>query len=314
MRTFKNLHHSLFIAILTLGAGVALAQPKIPDLRGLRVHDEAHILSPGYVSSLEQKLAAYEDSTSNQIAVLTIPTLDGTPIEQFSLNVSEQWKLGQKGKDNGALLLIAVQDHQMRIETGYGLEGVLPDATCNEIIRNEIAPDFKRNDFDAGVDAGITAMIQAIGGEYVSSTDSSQGGNGFGEMTLKETALVSLFVFGILGLFTFIGLVTKGKGAWFLYIFLIPFYAAFPSAIFGWAVGKYILFSYLGGFLLLKLLVFRNKDWIKWQSKGGGGWSSGSGWMGGGGFGGGSWGGGGGGGGFSGGGGGFGGGGASGSW
>jgi uncharacterized protein len=154
-------------------------------------------------------------------------------------------------------------------------------------------------------------MIQAIGGEYVASPEDNGGANGFGEMTWKETALVSLFVFGILGLFTFLGLVSKGKVAWFLYIFLIPFYAAFPSAIFGWAIGRYILFGYLGGYLLLKLLVFRNKDWIKWQGKGGGGgWSSGSGWMGGGGS---SWGSGGGGG-FSGGGGGFGGGGSSGSW
>lgn len=314
MRTFKRiLFHSLFTTFLALVTSVAFGQPKIPDLWGLRVHDDAHILSTNYVTSLEQKLAAYEDSTSNQIAVLTIPTLDGTPIEEFSLSVVEQWKLGQKGKDNGALLLIAVEDHQMRIETGYGLEGVLPDATCSEIIRNEIAPNFRRNDFDAGVDAGITAMIQAIGGEYTASGDANNG-NGFERMTWKEQALVSLFVFGILGLFTFLGLASKGRVAWFLYIFLIPFYAAFPSALFGWAVGRYILMGYLGGYLLLKLWVFRNKDLIKWQSRGGGrGWSSGSGWMGGGG-----WGGGGGfsggGGGFSGGGGGFGGGGASGSW
>jgi uncharacterized protein len=118
------------------------------------------------VEALEAQLKAYEDSTSNQIAILTITSLDGESIEEYSLRVAEKWKLGQEIKTMACCYLIAVDDHKMRIEVGHGLEGVLTDALSNRIIRNEMAPAFRRADFDEGVSAAITAITKAIGGEY----------------------------------------------------------------------------------------------------------------------------------------------------
>ncbi|HNR72949.1 MAG TPA: TPM domain-containing protein, partial [Cyclobacteriaceae bacterium] len=111
-------------------SGWAVAQKPVPELWGTRVHDDARVLKQETVEALESQLKAYEDSTSNQIAILTISSLEGEVIEEYSLRVAEKWKLGQKDKDNGVLLLIAVDDHKMRIEVGHGLEGVLTDAQC----------------------------------------------------------------------------------------------------------------------------------------------------------------------------------------
>ena len=143
-----------------------LAQPAIPEHGGRWVHDEANLLSASAIAELEQILKAERDSTSNQIAVLIIPSLEGEPIENYTLKVAEKWKLGQEKKDNGALLFIAVNDRALRIETGYGLEGTLTDAVSSRINRNEIAPRFRQNDFDGGIKAGVIAIIQVIKGEY----------------------------------------------------------------------------------------------------------------------------------------------------
>jgi uncharacterized protein len=302
----------ILLAFMLVASGIR-AQKPLPELWGLHVHDEAKVLSQGTVDKLEAQLKAYEDSTSNQIAILIIQSLDGDPLEEYSLRVAEKWKLGQKEKDNGALLLISIDDHKMRIETGYGLEGALTDAMCSRIIRNELAPNFRRNDYDAGVVAGINAIVAAIGGEYsADDTDNSS----IEELGWKERVLLGMFIFGILGVFTFIGLFVPGCAGWFLYAFLVPFYAAFPVVVFGPTGGMITLGTYMIGFPILKTILSKT-PWGKTMAtkvgSGNGrgkGWSSGSGWLGGGGGGWSS----GGGGGFSGGGGSFGGGGSSGSW
>jgi uncharacterized protein len=144
------------------------AQLAVPEHGGRWVHDEAKVLSPATVAELEQILKAERDSTSNQIAVLIIPSLQGESLEEYSIRVAHQeWKLGQANKDNGVLLLISINDRLVRIESGYGLEGVLTDALSSRINRNEIAPYFRKGDFDNGVKAGVMAIIQAIKGEYV---------------------------------------------------------------------------------------------------------------------------------------------------
>lgn len=299
----------LIIAACLLLSVNILAQRALPELWGLHVHDEAHVLSQPKVDELEAKLKAYEDSTSNQIALLIIPSLDGEILEDYALRVAERWKLGQKAKDNGALLLIAVNDHKMRIETGQGLEGVLTDAICNRIIRNELAPAFRKDDYDGGITAGVTAMITAIAGEYSADEGDEISGN---ELGWKGLLMLGIFVFGILGLFTFAGIVTPGCAGWFLYAFLIPFYGIFTTALFGPTAGIYIVCTYLITFPILKVAL-KKTSWgqrvsKKMASSGvgrGTGWSSGSGWSSGGSSGGG---------GFSGGGGSFGGGGSSGSW
>jgi uncharacterized protein len=204
-----------------------------------------------------------------------------------------------------------VDDRKMRIEAGYGLEGVLTDALCSRIIRNEIAPYFRKDDYDGGVAAGIDAIIKGIGGEYIAD-DADE--DSVADLTWKEKLLLGAFVFGILGIFTFVGLIVPGCGGWFLYAFLVPFYATFPTILLGVKGGLTLLGVYMVVFPILKLML-RKTAWGERMSKKmgtgsgrGRSWSSGSGW--------GGWssGGGGGGGGFSGGGGSFGGGGSSGSW
>ena len=302
----------LFITTtLVLTSMVSISQRAIPALDGKRVHDEASVLSASTIQQLELQLKQFEDSTSNQIAILIIPSLDGDVIENYALRVAhDEWKLGQSKNDNGVLLLIAVDDRKMRIEVGYGLEGVLTDALCSQIIRNEMAPNFRRGDYNTGVVTAIYAMIRATQGEYIADDSSSEGAS----MSMKERVLLGLFVFGILGIFTYTGLASQGAIGWVLYFFLIPFYAIFPGAVLGYSLGLTALGIYVVAFPILKIL-FKKMGWSKnFSSSGssGSGWSSGAGWFWGSSSGGSSWGGGGGG--FSGGGGGFGGGGSSGSW
>lgn len=144
---------------------VIYAQPQIPTLKGW-ANDYTNTLSSEELNNLNQRLKAYEDSTSNQIVVLMINTLDDYPIEYFSHETAEQNKIGTKENDNGLLLLIVKDDKKLRIEVGYGLEGVIPDALASSIIRNVIVPHFKKNNFYEGIEAGINAIIAAIGGEY----------------------------------------------------------------------------------------------------------------------------------------------------
>ncbi|MBL0741801.1 TPM domain-containing protein [Chryseolinea lacunae] len=152
--------------LLLLLPMVLLGQRAIPEHGGQWVHDEAGILSAGGKAQIEAMLKAERDSTSNQIAVLIVPSLDGEAIEDYTLRVAEKWGIGQKSKDNGVLWFIAVNDRQLRIETGSGLEGVLTDAMSSRINRNEVAPFFRQQKYDEGVAAGVMAIIQTIKGEY----------------------------------------------------------------------------------------------------------------------------------------------------
>lgn len=188
------------------------AQLKVPELWGVRVHDEAKILSPPAVSGLEQLLKMHEDSTSNQIAILTIPTLNGYPMEDYTFKVAEEWNLGKANNDNGVLLFIAFEDRKARIEVGEGLEGVLPDAICNQIIRNEIAPHFRQSDYEGGIKAAVTAMVLAIGGEYQGDEGAQPSGRG-----RKGSIWTTLIILGII---IFISRITGGgrgnyrRGGW----------------------------------------------------------------------------------------------------
>ena len=145
--------------------GITWAQ-SIPEHGGRWVHDEAGILSPQTIGQLEALLKAERDSTSNQIAILLIKNLDGGDIDLFANKVFMEWKLGDEKKDNGILFLIAMEERQMRIEVGAGLEGVLTDIESSQINRNEVAPYFRRGEYEKGVVAGVFGIIQTIKGEY----------------------------------------------------------------------------------------------------------------------------------------------------
>ena len=297
------------------------AEAPIPFLSG-RIVDQAGVLSPPARDRIGSMLKAHEEASGNQIAVLTVPTLDGDSVDDYAVRVFEDWKLGQKDKDNGVLLLIVPAERRMRIEVGYGLEGTLTDAATSRVIRDLMAPRFREGNYDVGVEAGVTGVLQILEGRQPRDPEAdwaapaksriqlhSEGA----PMPLGMKILVSLFVFTIIGLFTFIGLVTPGGMGWFLYVFLIPFWSMFPMALFGSAVGLVTAAAHLLGYPLGKVLLSRTAWYRKakedFKTKGHariGGFTVGSGGSSSGGFSSG--------GGFSGGGGRSGGGGASGSW
>ena len=151
----------LCLCILPFSAGAF----DVPPVQGY-VNDFAGLLSPAAKSQIETFLRNFEASDSTQVVVVTVPNLQGEPIDMVALQIAEAWKIGQKGKDNGALLLIGKEDRKMRIEVGRGLEGRLTDLLAGRIVDNEIAPRFKKGDFEGGIAAGVNAIAQSVRGEY----------------------------------------------------------------------------------------------------------------------------------------------------
>jgi uncharacterized protein len=153
------------LAICALFASwFALADVAVPPLKA-RVIDLSATLSSQQQATLEQTLAAFESRKGSQIAVLIVPTTQPETVEQYAVRVEETWKLGRKGVDDGVLLVIAKNDRKLRIEVGYGLEGVLNDATAKRVIEEEITPRFKQGDFYGGITAGVERIIRVIDGE-----------------------------------------------------------------------------------------------------------------------------------------------------
>jgi len=149
------------VIVIVLLSGMAARALDVPALRG-RVNDYAGVMAPDQTRGLESQLAQFERDTGHQVAVLTIPTLDGEDIEGFSIRVAESWKIGKKGFDNGVILVVAVKDRRLRFEVGYGLEGVLPDAIASRIISDYIVPRFRAQDYSGGIVAGVDAVLKVI--------------------------------------------------------------------------------------------------------------------------------------------------------
>jgi uncharacterized protein len=287
---------ALYALLIASSAAHAL---EVPPLTG-RVVDLAQVLPPPTASQLSERLQAHEAKTTNQVAVLIVPSLEGEPLFDFSQRVATTWKLGQKGTDNGALLLVAIKDRKVRIEVGYGLEGALTDARSAQIIRNEIVPRFRAGDYAGGVTAGVDAILKTIEGTYQApdrpagpaQTDDRIGG------VLFAVIIGVMIGLALSRVHRFLGAAAGGGISFLAAPWLVPALLAGLASL-----GLVALFSALsrstgrgrhGG--------FPADDWISYSSRGGG-WGQG-------GFGG-SFGGSGG---FSGGGGDFGGGGASGDW
>ncbi len=163
------------LALLPLAARAQTIPPR-PDPPRL-VNDLAGLLQPEQVLALEQKLVAYNDSTSSQIAVVTIPSLDGNDIADYSQKLYESWGIGQKGKDNGILILVAAKEHDARIQTGYGMEGAVPDALAKRIISNELVPAFRQNNYYAGLDRATDALFALARGEGYKADPAAQQGS-----------------------------------------------------------------------------------------------------------------------------------------
>ncbi len=168
------------VVVFSFVVVVPLFSLDVPPLRG-RINDYANMISPGAKRILNEKLKALEDSDSTQVVILTIPSLKGDNLEEFSMRVVEKWKIGQKGLDNGVLLLVVKNDRKVRIEVGYGLEGRLTDLLAGRIIDYEIIPAFKAGNYDKGFIDGVNAIIAAVKGEYKASAKkpkSSKENNG----------------------------------------------------------------------------------------------------------------------------------------
>jgi uncharacterized protein len=146
-------------------AAAAPAQPAFPELTG-RVVDQAGLLGARDQTELDAALAEFERETTNQLVVATLTSLQGLSIEEYGYQLGRHWGIGQEGKDNGAILIVAPEERDVRIEVGYGLEGELTDARSRLIIENEILPRFRQGDFAAGIKAGVAAMIDTLGGTY----------------------------------------------------------------------------------------------------------------------------------------------------
>lgn len=287
----------LAVVVLLLTACLAAADIAIPPLKS-HVTDLTGTLSPAEAAQLERKLADFEAKKGSQIAVLIVPTTQPETIEQYSIRVADAWKLGRKGVDDGALLLVAKQDRTLRIEVGYGLEGVLPDAIAKRIIEETIVPRLRQGNFAAAIDAGVDQMIGVIEGEPLPPPKPRPGGSGGASAESGGFLDNLIFIFIILlvagrvlqSLFgRIVGAAITGASGGFLgWLLFSSIAAGVVVAVLGFLMG---LIGTPGGF-------YRG---------GPGGWYGGGygGRGGGGGFGGG---------GFSGGGGGFGGGGASGRW
>ncbi len=168
---------TLILGLLLLSAS-GLKALEVPPATGY-VNDRAGILSSSTKQQLEQGLREFEQSDSTQLVVLTVPSLEGEVLEEYSLKVAEKWGIGQRDKDNGALLLIARDERKIRIEVGYGLEGQLTDLLTGRIIDQEITPRFRSGDYDGGVVAGISAMAQAVRGAYQGKPPKKKSSGGF---------------------------------------------------------------------------------------------------------------------------------------
>jgi len=287
---------SVLIAIFIFLVAPAAAL-EVPPLQG-RITDLAGVLTAEEKAALDAKLRELESTDSTQIAVLIIPSLEGEALEDYSMRVAETWKIGQQGKDNGVIILVAMKERKARIEVGYGLEAILTDALSSRIMRQEILPRFKQGDYYGGIDKGVTAIAQAVRGAYQAYPDA-------GESSRRGSRVFEGFpVILLIPLFWIFSSAGKWGGA----IIGAAAGALLPYTLFGLLWPILLLGGLIGAFLgfFMGALIHAAGSSGRGPSKFGGPFI----WRTGGGFGGGFSSGGG----FSGGGGGFGGGGSSGSW
>lgn len=164
------------------------------------VNDYTGTLTQEQVEALEQKLVAYDDSTSNQIAVVIIPSTNDYPISDVALGILRQWQVGTTKNNNGVVLLVAKEDRDLWISTGYGLEGAIPDITAKNIIENSILPQFRNENYYGGINAGVDDMIRAAAGEYkASGKRSGKKDKGIGLGRIVFFLVLLFFILGGLG-------------------------------------------------------------------------------------------------------------------
>ncbi len=182
-----------------------VSKPTPPKL----VNDFAGVLSSDEEARLEQLLVAYDDSTSNQVAIVLIKTLDDYPIEEYAIKLFREWGIGNKKTNNGILILAAIDDRKIRIEVGYGLEGAIPDITANQIIRNDIGPNFRSGDYYAGLSAAAASIIKAAAGEYTAPEGYNNRNQEDGGSVLKVIIIIIIII-------VFLSNIKRGGGGGFM--------------------------------------------------------------------------------------------------
>ena len=181
----------LTFALVLFFGSVSRADEVIPPLPAAYFNDYAGVVSSNTAQQLNQKLEQFERDTSNQIIVAIFPKMQSdSSIEDYTVRVAEAWKVGQKLKNNGAVLFVFIQDRKLYIQVGYGLEGALPDALAKQIIDEEITPHFKQEDYDGGLTAGVDAIIAATKGEYKGAGSTGRDLHG----TAGQDAVLILFL------------------------------------------------------------------------------------------------------------------------
>ncbi|MGV8861369.1 MAG: TPM domain-containing protein [Pseudomonas sp.] len=183
----------VMVGLLLAGATVALAALVFPTMTG-RVVDTAQLIDAQTAAQLSQMLEAHEQATGEQVVVVTLPNLQGTSIEDYGYQLGRFWGVGQKGKDNGALLIVARDDHKVRIEVGYGLEERLTDAQSSVIINQILTPAFKAGNFAGGISQAVQAMIQVLGGNPLAEP-AADNGSGDAVQNMVYLALFLIFIF-----------------------------------------------------------------------------------------------------------------------
>ena len=181
--------------------GAAQAQAEIADVipqQGRLVVDEAGLLSSRERDLLEQKLVAYDDSTSTQIAVVTLPSLGGVPSIDYATAVGRQWGVGQEGKDNGAVILVSKADRDIAIATGYGLEGAITDLVAGRVIRNVLRPAFRQEQYYQGLSSAVDVLVAAAQGEFAAEAPSRRDGGGINVGLIFVLLIIAFFVISAL--------------------------------------------------------------------------------------------------------------------
>jgi uncharacterized protein len=198
--------HKIALSLLLLVSFAASAQniPARPNPPRL-VNDFAGVLGSSEVQQLEQKLVAYDDSTSNQIVIVTVKTLNDYPIEEYALKLFRDWGIGNKKTNNGVLILAAMDDRKIRIQTGYGLEGAIPDIIANHIIENDIKPNFRSGNYFDGFDQATQSIIKAAAGEY-------KAPEGYRNRTKGTNVIKTVGIIVFVIIFIIISLIRRGGG------------------------------------------------------------------------------------------------------
>lgn len=196
MRSFAASYFGGFIVLLILCfASLSFAAEVMPPKPSQYVNDYAGVMSKSAVAQLNQELEQFEKDTSNQILVAIYPKMQSdSSVSDYTVRIANSWKAGQKKRSNGAILFVFIQNRKMFIQVGYGLEGALPDATCNEIIDRQIKPRFKQGDYTGGVTAGVHAMMAATRGEYKGTGQTVNGARHHGDGNFAWLFFLLLFV------------------------------------------------------------------------------------------------------------------------